>query len=215
MVILLVAERCGLAIIHLDSLASSIEDPGRNPAAFYCFVPIYYDLRQLILAPGIVAIGTAVANSCRYAVPQQSPWPAGAFSCEYMFWGERGGGLTRQPVGSSVDTGIMTTVLSTNRVGSRSFSSQGCVFRRTHTNTGLSSATLYPTSFTLDSLLALTIRAQSKAHGWCFTSGPMAGGDFLTQKENMCGCNRDTHRLGVERVKGRNDDTTAAVRCTV
>ena len=57
--------RCGLATTHLDSLASSIEDPGRNPAAFYCFVPIYYDLRQPILAPGIVAIGTAVANSCR------------------------------------------------------------------------------------------------------------------------------------------------------
>ena len=30
---LLVAERCGLATAHLDSLAPSFEDPGTNPAA--------------------------------------------------------------------------------------------------------------------------------------------------------------------------------------
>ena len=42
------------------------------------------------------------------------------------------------------------------------------------------SATLYPTSFTLDSLLALKISAQRKTYGWCSTPGPMAGGDFLT-----------------------------------
>ena len=42
------------------------------------------------------------------------------------------------------------------------------------------SATLYPTSFTFDSLLALTITAQCKIYGWCSTPGPMAGGDFLT-----------------------------------
>ena len=41
------------------------------------------------------------------------------------------------------------------------------------------SATLYPTSFTLESLLALTIRARHKTHGWCFTSGLMACGFFL------------------------------------
>ena len=52
-----------------------------------------------------------------------------------MFWGERGGGYTRQPVGPPVDTAIMTTVLSTNRVDSRSFSSRSCTFRRTHTST--------------------------------------------------------------------------------
>ena len=100
---LLVAERCGLATTLLDSLLPSIEDPGLNPAAFSCFVLIYDDLRQAILAPGIVGIGTAVANSSRCAVPQQSPWPAGAFSCDCMFWGERGGGLTRQPEDLSVD----------------------------------------------------------------------------------------------------------------
>ena len=129
------AERCGLATTHLDSLGPSSEDPGMNPAAFSCFALIYDDLRQPIPAPGIVAIETAVANSSRCAVPQQAPRPAGDCSCGCMFWGERGGGHTRQPVGPSVDAAIMTTVLSTNRVDSRSFSSRSCAFRRTHTST--------------------------------------------------------------------------------
>ena len=131
---LLVAERCGLATTHLDSLTPSSEDPGMNPAAFSCFALSYDDLCQPIPAPGIVAIETAVANSSRCAVPQQAPRPAGDYSCGCMFWGERGGGHTRQPVGPSVDAAIMT-VLSTNRVDSRSFSSRNCAFRRTHTST--------------------------------------------------------------------------------
>ena len=131
---LLVAERCGLATTHLDSLAPSSEDPGMNPAAFSCFALIYDDLRQPIPAPGIVAIETAVANSSRCAVPHQASRPAGDCSCGCMFWGERGGGHTRQPVGPPVDVAIMTTVLSTNRVDSRSFSSRSCAFRRTHTS---------------------------------------------------------------------------------
>ena len=129
------AERCGLATTHLDSLTPSSEDPGINPAAFSCFALSYDDLCQPIPAPGIVAIETAVANSSRCAVPQQAPRPAGDYSCGCMFWGERGGGHTRQPVGPSVDAAIMTTVLSTNRVDSRSFSSRNCAFRRTHTST--------------------------------------------------------------------------------
>ena len=129
------AERCGLATTHLDSLAPSSEDPGMNPAAFSCFALSYDDLRQPIPAPGIVAIETAVANSSRCAVPQQAPRPAGDCSCGCMFWGERGGGHTRQPVGPSVDAAIMTTVLSTNRVDSRNFSSRSCAFRRAHTST--------------------------------------------------------------------------------
>ena len=129
------AERCGLATTHLDSLAPSSEDPGMNPAAFSCFALIYDDLRQPIPAPGIVAIETAVANSSRCAVPRQAPRPAGDCSCGCMFWGEREGGHTRQPVGPSVDAAIMTTVLSTNRVDSRSFSSRSCAFRRTHMST--------------------------------------------------------------------------------
>ena len=106
-----------------------------NPAAFSCFALIYDDLRQPIPAPGIVAIGTAVANSSRCAVPQQASRPAGDFSCYCMFWDERGGGYTRQPVGPSVDKVIMTIVLSTNRVDSRRLSSRSCAFRRTITST--------------------------------------------------------------------------------
>ena len=132
---LLVAERCGLATTHLDSLAPSIEDPGMNPVAFSCFALIYDDLRQPIPAPVIATIGTAAANSSRCAVPQQAPQSVGDFWCDCMFWGERGGGCTRQPVGPSVDTATMTTVLSTNRVDSTRFSSRSCGFRRTHTST--------------------------------------------------------------------------------
>ena len=66
------------------------------------------------------------------------------------------------------------------------------------------SATLYPTSFSLDALLALTISAQCKTYGWYSTPGPMAGGDFLRRKK-MC--------AGKVRTRGWNDDTTAAVRC--
>ena len=131
----LVAGRSGLATAHLDSLAPSSEDPGMNPAAFSWFALIYDDLRQPMPAPSIVAIGTAVANSSSWhAVPQQAPRLVGDFSCDCMFRGEREGGYTRQ-VGPSVDTAIMTTVLSTNRVDSRSFSSRRCAFRRTHTST--------------------------------------------------------------------------------
>ena len=131
----LVAGRSGLATAHLDRLAPSSEDPGMNPAAFSWFALIYDDLRQPMPAPSIVAIGTAVANSSSWhAVPQQAPRLAGDFSCDCMFRGEREGGYTRQ-VGPSVDTAIMTTVLSTNRVDSRSFSSRRCAFRRTHTST--------------------------------------------------------------------------------
>ena len=131
----LLAGRSGLATAHLDSLAPSSEDPGMNPAAFSWFALIYDDLRQPMPAPSIVAIGTAVANSSSWhAVPQQAPRLAGDFSCDCMFRGEREGGYTRQ-VGPSVDTAIMTTVLSTNRVDSRSFSSRRCAFRRTHTST--------------------------------------------------------------------------------
>ena len=106
-----------------------------NPAAFSWFALIYDDLRQPMPAPSSVAIGTAVANrSSWHAVPQQAPRLAGDFSCDCMFRGEREGGYTRQ-VGPSVDTAIMTTVLSTNRVDSGNFSSRRCAFRRTHTST--------------------------------------------------------------------------------
>ena len=54
------------------------------------------------------------------------------FSCDCMFWDERGGGLV--PVDPRVDTATTRTVLSTNRVDSGSFGSGCCAFRRTHTS---------------------------------------------------------------------------------
>ena len=88
---LLVAKRCGLATTHLDTLAPSIEDPGMNLAAFFCFDLIYDDLRRPTPASCNVAIGTAVANSSWYAVPQQAPWSAGIFLVIVCF-GARGEG---------------------------------------------------------------------------------------------------------------------------
>ena len=56
----------------------------------------------------------------------------GDFSCDCMFWDDRGGGLTGQPMGPQVDTANIRTVLSTNHVDSRSFSPRCWAFRRTH-----------------------------------------------------------------------------------
>ena len=41
------------------------------------------------------------------------------------------------------------------------------------------STTLYPTSFTLDSLLALRTCAQHKTHGLCFTPDRMTNAEFF------------------------------------
>ena len=54
------------------------------------------------------------------------------FSCDCMFWDDRGGGLAGQPMGPQVDTANIRTVVSTNHVDSRSFSSRCWAFRRTH-----------------------------------------------------------------------------------
>ena len=52
-----------------------------------------------------------------------------------------------------------------------------CVSAYTHERRPYS-ATLYPTSFTLDSSLALTIRAQRQTYSWWYNLCPMAVGDF-------------------------------------
>ena len=73
--------------------------------------------------------------SCARLMVCVSPWAlrlVGDFSCDCMFWDDRGEGLTGQPMGSQVDTANSRTVLSTNHVDSRSFSSRCWVFRRTH-----------------------------------------------------------------------------------
>ena len=58
--------------------------------------------------------------------------PVKDFSFDCMFWDDRGGGLAGQPMGPQVDTANIRTVLSTNHVDSRSFSSRCWLFRRTH-----------------------------------------------------------------------------------
>ena len=58
----------------------------------------------------------------------------GDFLCDCMFWDDRGGRLTGQPMGPQVDTAYIRTVLSTNHVDSRSFSSRCWAFRRTHSS---------------------------------------------------------------------------------
>ena len=63
-----------------------------------------------------------------------SPWALRLvrdFSCDCMFWDDRGG-FTGQPMGPQVDAANIRTVLSTNHVDSRSFSSRCWAFRRTH-----------------------------------------------------------------------------------
>ena len=56
----------------------------------------------------------------------------GDFSCDCMFWDDRGGGLTGKPMGPQVDTANIGTILNINHVVSRSFSSRCWAFRRTH-----------------------------------------------------------------------------------
>ena len=54
------------------------------------------------------------------------------FSCDCIFWDDRGGGLAGLPMGPQVDTANIRTVLSTNHVDSRRFGSRSWAFRRTH-----------------------------------------------------------------------------------
>ena len=73
--------------------------------------------------------------SCARRMVCVSPWalrPVGDFSFDCMFWDDRGGGLTGQPMDPQVDTANIRTVLSTNHVDSRTFSSRCWAFRRTH-----------------------------------------------------------------------------------
>ena len=60
------------------------------------------------------------------------PTALGYFSCDSLFWDDRGGVLTGQSMGPQVDTANIRTVLSTNHVDSRSFSPRCWAFRRTH-----------------------------------------------------------------------------------
>ena len=83
--------------------------------------------------PLTLSLPSGFAPSARLMVYVSSRplWLVGDFSCNCMFWDERGG-LTGQPMGPQVDTANIRTVLNTDRVDSRSFSSRCWAFRRTH-----------------------------------------------------------------------------------
>ena len=87
--------------------------------------------------PLTLSLPSGFAPSARLMVcaSPRALWLGGNFLCDSMFWDERGGGLTEQPVGPQVDTATITTVWSTDRVDSKSFSSRCWAFRRTHTST--------------------------------------------------------------------------------
>ena len=65
-------------------------------------------------------------------VSPRAPGLVKDFSCDCMFWDDRGRGLAGQPMGPQVDTANTRTVPSTNNVDSRSFSSGCWAFRCTH-----------------------------------------------------------------------------------
>ena len=67
----------------------------------------------LPLTPSLPS-GFAPSARLMVCVSRRALWLAGNFSCDYtsMFWDERGGGLTGQPVGPQVDTATIRTVLS-------------------------------------------------------------------------------------------------------
>ena len=124
--------------------------------------PIRLRYIRLVL-PLTLSLPSRFAPSARLTVGGTpcALWLGGDFSCDCMFREKRGGGLTRQPVGPPGGTATMTAVMSANRVDLESFSSRCWAFRRTHERRPYS-GTLYPTSFTLDSFLALTISALCK-----------------------------------------------------
>ena len=92
-----------------------------------------------------------------------TPGLTGNFSCDCMFWDDRGGGLTGQPMGLQVDTANIRTVLSTNHVDSRSFSSRCWAFRRTHSSAD--PTRILCIRLALPLTLSLPICAQHKTHG--------------------------------------------------
>ena len=65
-------------------------------------------------------------------VSPRALWLVCYFSRVCISLDEKGGGTTS--VGPQVDTATIRTVLSTNRVDMRSFSSRCCTFRQTHTS---------------------------------------------------------------------------------
>ena len=124
--------RTVLSTNHVDSRSFSPRcwafrrtHPSANPIRLLCIrlaLPL-----TLSLPSGFVPSTKLVVGASLRALGL-----VGDFSCDCMFWDDRGGGLTGQPMGPPVDTANMRIVLSTNHVDSRSFSSRCWAFRRTH-----------------------------------------------------------------------------------
>ena len=75
---------------------------------------------------------------------------------------------------------------------------------------------LYPTSFNLDSLPALTICVQRKTYGWCFTLGPMVCVEIFVRLYVFGREGRKTHwATGGPSVLGTNrvDSRSFSSRC--
>ena len=126
--------RTVLSTNHVDSRSFSPRcwafrrtHPSANPIRLLCIrlaLPL-----TLSLPSGFVPSTKLVVGASLRALGL-----VGDFSCDCMFWDDRGGGLTGQSMGPQVDTANMRTVLSTNHVDSRSFSSRCWAFRRTHSS---------------------------------------------------------------------------------
>ena len=86
--------------------------------------------------PLTLSLPSGFASSARLMVfvSPRALWRVGDFLCDCMFWDERGGRLTGQPMGPQVDIANIRTLLSSNRVDSRSYSSRCWASRRTHTS---------------------------------------------------------------------------------
>ena len=101
--------------------------PSADPIRILCIRLLIALTLTLARPPGFA--------SCARLLVCVSPWAlrlVGDYSSDCMFWDERGGGVTGQPMGPKVDTANIRTVLSTNHVDSRSFNSRCWAFRRTH-----------------------------------------------------------------------------------
>ena len=129
----------------------------------------------------LVEKGTAVANNSRCAVSQRSPWPARALLRDGMSWDERGGGLTREPVGPFEDTATMTTLTRKIGVDPGMFSSRCCAFRHTptsadpirllHTRLALCLTVSLPSRFALSARLMIGVLPQALWPAGAFLCG--------------------------------------------
>ena len=99
----------------------------------------------------------------------------GSFLCDCTFWDDRGGGLTRQPMGPLGHSNHHNINERKSRGLGKFQPKMLCVPAYTYERRPYS-ATMYPSRFILDSSLALTIRALLKTHGLCFIPGLMAYG---------------------------------------